>query len=151
MEAKEHVIAHQINCLRAMGSGVALAIRKKYPRHYEDFMNDSRTPDEKFGTSIMTEYHDRVIFGLYGQMGYSNRNICNTDYPKFTTALMEMLRWCNTTGVTEIGLPYKIGCDLAGGDWKNINQILTSYSEWYKVDFVLYDLFNKAECKLCFP
>ncbi|WP_411668007.1 hypothetical protein [Bacillus subtilis] len=30
LEAKENIIAHQVNCKGVMGSGIALQIKKKY-------------------------------------------------------------------------------------------------------------------------
>jgi hypothetical protein len=34
----DNVVAHQVNCVGVMGSGVALAIRDKYPRVYTEYL-----------------------------------------------------------------------------------------------------------------
>jgi len=34
LEASENIIVHQVNCQGAMGSGIALQLRNKYPLMY---------------------------------------------------------------------------------------------------------------------
>ena len=38
LDAREIVIAHQVNCQKKMNSGVAKAIREKYPEVYEKYL-----------------------------------------------------------------------------------------------------------------
>ena len=39
LDAKETIIAHQVNCQKRMNSGVAKAIREKYPIVFERYEN----------------------------------------------------------------------------------------------------------------
>lgn len=147
IEAPEFVIAHQVNCQSAMGSGVALAIKNMYPKHYADYMKDKRTPEQKLGTILFT-YNikpQKFIYGLYGQLHYSNRSVCNTDYNALESSLKYMICDANSQGqVDDFALPWGIGCGLAGGDWKIVKNILTNISNEYSVNFHLYDLMNQS-------
>lgn len=42
------IIVHQVNCQRVMGAGLALKIRRKYYRHYLDYMGPSATVGRGF-------------------------------------------------------------------------------------------------------
>lgn len=143
LEAKEKVIAHQVNCKHVMGSGVALAIRKAYPQHYIDYMNDTRPLHNRFGSVVKTITPEKIIFGLYGQIDYTNREVCNTSYSALEEAIVTMIHLSN--GETVFALPYMIGCALGGGRWDIVEKILTDISIEYKVNFILYDLMNQSE------
>jgi hypothetical protein len=41
-------------------------------------------------------------------------------------------------GLTSLGLPYKIGCGLAGGDWENMLNIIFDIFEDQSVSVILY-------------
>lgn len=154
VEATQMIIAHQVNCMNAMGSGVAKAIREKYPLHYIDFMNDVRT--SKLGSYVMTdltdknrtynEHTDRIIFGLYGQYDCGTDKI-HTDYKALLNAMQDMFVWCNLNGYSEVAMPYMIGSGLAGGDWNLIYEMIEILSKIFKVDVYLYDLFNQSEVR----
>ena len=40
----------------------------------------------------------------------------------------------------KIGIPYKIGCGLAGGDWGEVEKMLQKLSDEHKQDIYLYKL-----------
>ena len=47
-ESGADIICHQVNCMGAMNSGVAKAIRKKWPQVYNEYRNAARdlSPEE---------------------------------------------------------------------------------------------------------
>jgi O-acetyl-ADP-ribose deacetylase (regulator of RNase III) len=132
-KASEMVMAHQVNCQSVMGSGVAGAIRREFPQHYIDFMNDKRTPEEKLGTVIRTHTKNKFIFGLYGQLecGYDGKEY--TSYVGLGNAITEMMLWCKHYGVKVVNMPKYMGCALGGGDWKIVQVMLEHLSEDFGV------------------
>lgn len=48
---------------------------------------------------------------------YKNRH---TDYNALKKALLNLKAFCEDEEVTEVGIPYKLGCGLAGGDWDGV-------------------------------
>ena len=115
------IIVHQVNCRMVMGAGLALQIRKKWPRHYEDFM--SRIPH--LGGLVITQVNsDLYIVGVYGQEDFG-RGKCQTNYD----ALVKGLRAIQTMSREKnlpVYLPFGIGCGLAGGSWDIVEQIIAS-------------------------
>lgn len=141
LDARVDFIAHQVNCQGAMGSGVALAIRKKYPKVYEEYKK------------MCTEYASRELLGqvqyvqLYllsnpqppyycinmfaqSHYGYSARQYTSTE--AFKQCLIDINEKCK--GRT-VAFPWLIGCVRGGADWNEILplicSILTDVSQIY--------------------
>ena len=113
------IIVHQVNCQRVMGAGLALQIRKKYPRHYEDYT--SRIPH--LGGLVITQVNSELyVIGVYGQERYGKSGR-QTDY----AALEKGLKAVETIAAEKrlpVYVPYGIGCGLAGGSWAVVKQII---------------------------
>lgn len=117
-------------------------------------------------TSAIVDNGKRVVFNLYGQYHYQS-NKPQTDYKALERSLQEMFfvinrqmplhlwkgqpevisdsdwnpKWRDfeiTSPKMKIGLPYRIGCGLGGGDWNKVEEILLSASEKYIQDIFLY-------------
>ena len=113
------VICHQVNCKHVMGAGLAAAIRKKYHRHYEDYMKT----DAHLGELVATQASDDLyIVGIYGQHGYG-RDKRYTDYEALEKGLTAVGTFAKSLGLP-VYLPYGIGCGLAGGDWAIVKTIV---------------------------
>lgn len=139
--AKQEVIAHQVNCMGVMGAGVALSIRKTFPEHYHDFLNDTRESLAKFGKCIHTHTKEKYIFGLYGQYRYGRSTTKHTDYKALKDAFEELCI-CITVkhNIYEVAMPFGIGAGLGGGDWNVILAHLTDIANKYKVHIYFYKL-----------
>ena len=124
------LIAHQTNCLGVMGAGIAKAIKNKWSIVYTQYTNFCKllkyskdllgkcqvcvTGDEpiKFVANLFGEYSFTESVALY-----ENRH---TDYDALKKALLNLKDFCEDNEITEIGIPYKLGCGLAGGDWDGV-------------------------------
>lgn len=145
LEGDWDVAFHCANVHRVMGSGVALALRKKWPivsqvdDEYEERGND------RLGQ--FTKAHvepGRFVYNLYGQVGVGNNGTvlgrnCQYDhlYNAMYRACEDMIgigHWCR------VGVPYKMGCDRAGGSWLIVDSMLADLEERFPVFFVVYQL-----------
>ena len=126
-----NVIAHQSNCMGGFGSGIAGQIRYMFPQALAVFEADTRTPQQKLGSLCWADCvtpdnaREMVVFNLYGQFNYGPKGQLYTRYPMLEKAIDEMrfmLKSYNQP--VKLGMPYKIGCDLAGGDWEVVEEIL---------------------------
>lgn len=67
------IIGHGVNCQGVMGSGVALAIRKKFPKAYEEYIQlcSEKKPEELLGTVQMVKITDELyIANLFTQLNF---------------------------------------------------------------------------------
>lgn len=123
------ILCHQVNCQRVAGAGVALAIRRCWPKWYSLFRNRKLGKDE-LGRGYLAKVQAEplvIVADLYGQEYYGHRkNYIYTNYAALACAIMEAkASWTQYYPQLPVYLPYMIGCGNGGGDWKYVlNQIL---------------------------
>lgn len=128
LAAPVDVICHGCNCFHTMNSGVARAIREKYPEAYNvDRAHTKKGDTAKLGTFTKTAFSSVTIYNLYAQWDYGRlQNKVYVEYDKLEKALEAMkqdLIVNNRYETSKIGMP-RIGCGLAGGNWSVVKQII---------------------------
>lgn len=123
------IIGHQCNCQGAMGAGVSLAIKNKWPQAYDDYRTAYRNGNLILGHAVYSWINDTpakplFVLHLCGQDKYGNKGLY-TDYSALYRALCAMKDLQNSHNmvynrILPLYLPYGIGCGLAGGDWKMV-------------------------------
>lgn len=116
-------IAHVCNCQRTFGSGVAKQVKQVFPAAYREYY----WGDQTLGNCIYAE----GVFNLLAQdrYGYDKRHL---NYGALTTALFAMQDelWDMRDNKDQcypkwrVGMPYKIGCDRAGGEWEVVKEMI---------------------------
>jgi len=121
LNTQNHIIAHQVNCKKKMGSGVALHIKNAFPEVYEKYMLD----EPKLGRVEFCETKDgRIIANMYAQddYGYDGKQYTNVEA---LSNCLDTLGWyCILTKCRAVALPYKIGCGRGGADWERVYKII---------------------------
>jgi O-acetyl-ADP-ribose deacetylase (regulator of RNase III) len=104
-----------------MGSGVAKAIRDKYPLAYQDYYDAYNNYGLDLGNIIVSVQPDgKVIHNAITQLSYGrDRSRVYVSY----WSIAEVFRKVNQWGIKEIAIP-KIGAGLANGDWSVIEAII---------------------------
>ena len=124
------LIAHQTNCLGVMGAGIAKAIKNKWSIVYTQYVdkcrhyNYSKDLLGKCQVCVTEDKPIKFVANLFGEYSFTesvapfeNRH---TDYDALKKSLLHLKAICENTEITEIGIPYKLGCGLAGGDWNGV-------------------------------
>ncbi|MCA9748539.1 MAG: hypothetical protein KC414_05495 [Romboutsia sp.] len=107
---KFQIIGHGANCFSTMGGGIAAQIRQRYPMAYTMDVKDRRPSIQKLGDfSVASIMGELLVINIYSQYELGR----NLDYEALTLALRKINRLYK--GMS-IGLPYVIGCGIAGGD-----------------------------------
>ena len=140
------IICHQVNCQGAMNSGVAKAIRQKWPEVYIEYYQCAKDIDIGFGDMqlswehmfghIQVVYlgeesgHSKGVINMFAQEGYGYDGRRYTSYDAFWSCLGEIKKYI-TPGKT-LAFPARIGCVRGGANW---NVILTMISEVLGEDY----------------
>lgn len=124
------LIAHQTNCLGVMGAGIAKTIKNKWNSVYIQYANYCKIfkySKELLGKCLICLTGDEpinLVANLFGEYSftesvapYENRH---TDYDALKEALLDLKACCENYKIKELGIPYKLGCGLAGGDWDGV-------------------------------
>ena len=133
---KADYICHQVNCLGKMGSGVAKAIRGKWPKVYDEYRNIVSTTlsTPLLGTIQEIEVDGQKIVNMFAQSNYGYDGERYTSYDAFWLCLEKIKKLA--TPHSTIAFPYKIGCGLGGANWQVIFQMIVQVlGENYDVIF----------------
>ncbi len=116
LTTKARYIAHCVNAQYAMNSGVARAIRDRYPKAYDDYMSSKLV----LGKVILSKNEPHNILHIVGQ-NYYGREIGRVyvDYPALRRGIATINKHINEP----VAFPM-IGCGLAGGDWTIVSAII---------------------------
>jgi O-acetyl-ADP-ribose deacetylase (regulator of RNase III) len=118
-------LGHQVNARGVMGAGLARAIRNRFPRAFTAYRLAWQSRQLVLGACLPVEVAPgRFIVHLVGQDGYG-RGRRHTDYAALVTALTRFDHWARAHDVTP-GLPYGLGCGLAGGDWTVVQRLIAT-------------------------
>ena len=139
LEADVDYICHQVNCQGKMNSGVAKAIRERWPIVYTTYWNTFLSESNLLGKILLVdinEYEPRTwpkqpaIINMFSQEFYGYDGKRYTSYDAFWSCL-EHIKEAIPKG-SKIAFPYKIGCDRGGANW---NVILSMISETLGTDY----------------
>lgn len=135
---KDAILMHQVNCQGVMGSGIAAAIKQKYPEHYIDYMDccgEEYHPIDLLGDAVYTDLGSgKYITGVFGQTDYGKDFKRYTNYVGLAASISNAFEWFPTEST--IIIPKYIGCGLGGGKWAVVEQLLLDIEEVYNVEFV---------------
>lgn len=129
------VVVHGVNCQGVMGSGVALAVKKKWPRAFERYVKVCEMVSDKedlLGLAHMVLVTEGVYVGnLFTQVKYGK------DGKKYAVKeAVEMALGDALMHARAMRLPLympKIGCGLGGLDWKReVKPIVEHLADEYK-------------------
>lgn len=141
-------ICHQVNCMGKMNSGVAKAIREKWPIVYEEYQEwqfsygswaHATTNENPENLMISTMLGNILIVPLFdahttkkqkyvvnmaaqGYYGYDGKRY--TSYDAFWSCLGHILEVVPEG--SKIAFPYRIGCDRGGANWKVIYAMIAA-------------------------
>ena len=143
LDAKETIIAHQVNCQKRMNSRVAKAIREKYPIVFERYENTKPALGLVEFIYAGEDTGKHYIANMYAQDRYGYDGKQYTDYDAFRQCCKNIVDKCRIVKRYEhttysVAMPYKIASDRGGADWDKIMDILLE--EFTDVDLTLYKL-----------
>lgn len=126
------VIGHQTNCLGIMGAGIAKQIKAKYPLVYHNYYKLCRASHGKnlLGTVQFLKTDDglQYVANMFGEYSFCESvapyedggRPRHTDYDALKECLERLHIWMEKNNIVTGGIPYKLGCGLAGGDWDGV-------------------------------
>lgn len=142
------VVAHGVNCQGVMGSGVAGALRRKYPQIFTRYHNICQlyatTPDWMLGLVDFVEISGEsepllMIANCFTQENYGRDGKRYASVDAVRSAIDHAVELAKASGVP-FYMP-KIGCGLGGLSWENeVEPIIQEISEKHSVIIYVCDL-----------
>ena len=142
LEAKEKIIVQQVNCFATMGAGLAKQIKDKWPEleiAYVNFCKDHKDPINCLGKVFIFAVDDnRYVANVFGQYNYGrSKHFVYTAYGALKNGLSTTKQIAEALSIRSVAIPNKIGCGLANGNWKIVNNIIRDV--FTDVDAIIYE------------
>ena len=149
LDSGADIICHQVNCQGAMNSGVAKAIRQKWPKVYTEYKAkcdyEEATVNDLYGQyenpidwsecllgdiQVVLVDENKAVINMFAQQYYGYDQKRYTSYDAFWYCLGRIKRVINPEKT--IAFPARIGCVRGGANW---NVILTMIKEVLGADY----------------
>lgn len=128
------LMLHVVNCQGVMSRGLALQVKQQHPPVFNSYRSLCEVSK---ASSLLGEIQEvDGIVNMFAQEFYGTKRK-QLDYDKLVNCLWEVYLKNPTT--LKIGIPYNMGCGLAGGDWDKVNEIISCILKdrqvvYYKID-----------------
>jgi O-acetyl-ADP-ribose deacetylase (regulator of RNase III) len=130
--ADEPIVGHCCNTRNTMNSGVAKALRERFPEIYDGdtsayILHGKNLLGKCIMVDVTTRPEDtsiRHLANLYGQPNYGYNGNRYLDYEAMYQSLEELKNYLRPTKYNQLALPYNIGCNRAGGHWPIVLEII---------------------------
>jgi O-acetyl-ADP-ribose deacetylase (regulator of RNase III) len=131
-------LAHGCNCAGAMGKGIAIEFRKRFPAMYAEYKR--RCADKRFALGGVFAWTEPgvTVYNLGTHKSWRTK----AELPAVETSLREMVRLAEASGIARIGMP-RIGAGLGGLDWAVVRALLQSIGEMTTVELVVFETFSR--------
>lgn len=141
--ASEPLIIHGCNCQGVMGSGVALAVKNRFPKAYTEYVKLHSEEGLSLGFMQFVNCFDKLgskwIGNAFTQENYGrspNTQYC--DYKAIRNCLETVREFLFSQDHNSFAMP-KIGCGLGGGDWNIVLKIIEEVFESTNLTISIYD------------
>lgn len=135
----EEIIAHGCNASNSFGSGVAGAIKFRYPEVKKAYHNKNNKYGLKLGDVQFVEVAGgKIIVNMITQQRYGYDKQRYVDYDAIKKSMGQVLAYAEAIGCS-VAIP-KIGAGLGGGDWSIIEGIIVELLTTYNVGVTVYEL-----------
>lgn len=132
-------LAHGCNCAGAMGKGIAVEFRSRFPNMYAAYKK--RCTEGQFRLGDVFEWTEAgiTVFNLGTQETWKTK----ADIQAIERATREMIRSAEAAGVEKIGLP-RIGAGLGGLPWETVRTVLMKIGGETSVELVVFEEYVKG-------
>ncbi len=111
--------AHGCNCAGAMGKGIALQFKKKFPDMYLEYRDLCKSGEFTLGDVYTYNYDSGYIFNLGTQASWRTK----AKLDAIEKSLETMLLIAHEKEIKQIALP-KIGAGLGGLKWEDVKDVI---------------------------
>lgn len=131
MESNAGIICHQVNASGGFGSGVAKAVKEKFPRVCEKYKEACEKGLMKLGMCQVVKTNpgkedNRLVANLCGQQNYGYDGKRYTNYEGIYVALEKLAKYCEENKIESVAFPWKMSSERGGADWMVIVSMIES-------------------------
>ena len=139
------IIAHCTNSIFVMGAGVALAIKRKWPKVYSEYKGWRNQKPQLGDVQFVKVTLDIAVANILGQEGIGFKDgVAPVRYGAMDKGFKKIAEIAKKYGAS-VHLPYLICCGLAGGEWAKIEEMIKKNLCEQNVAVVIYKFVEKVD------
>lgn len=127
-------LAHGCNCAGAMGKGIAVEFRARYPDMYAEYKRRCTAGEFTPGDVFAWPAPELTIFNLGTQATWRTK----ATLAAIEKSVRTMVHLAEHSAITAIGLP-RIGAGLGGLPWPDVRALLATIGADTSVDLVVFE------------
>lgn len=132
--------AHGCNCAGAMGKGIALQFKEKFPKMYTEYKKLCKEGLFSLGDIYTYNYGNGTVFNLGTQFSWKTK----ADINAVKSSLIKMLSYAYQNDIFKIALP-KIGAGLGGLNWEDVKFLIEKVAKDYpKIDIFIVENYKET-------
>ena len=131
--------AHGCNCAGAMGKGIAIQFKEKFPKMYLEYKRLCKEGLFSLGDLYTYNYENGTVFNLGTQTTWKTK----ADINAVESSLVKMLSYAHQNNIFKIALP-KIGAGLGGLNWNDVKFVIDKVAKDYpKIDLFVVENYKE--------
>jgi len=141
LDTDAELILHQVNCQGKMNSGVAKAIREKWPVVFDEYCKLCSSPFLKLGMCQPVSISDtQKVINMFSQDKYGYDGEMYTSYDAVNKCFKNTKGYMQSNGFKRIAIPYKMCSCRGGANWDVIMALLKANFEDSDITIEIYKL-----------
>lgn len=145
--SKYQTITNTVNCHGAMGKGIALEFKKRYPRYFNDYKILCKHGLVKLGTPYF--YNESTETSNVNILSFPTKDHWKQD-SKIQDIINGLDHFCKTYkdhGITSIAFP-TLGCGCGGLNWHDVTPIMNDFLSKIDIPVEIYLPLNAVPTQL---
>ncbi|NUO78358.1 MAG: macro domain-containing protein [Lysobacter sp.] len=132
--------AHGCNCAGAMGKGIAVTFRERWPRMYDEYRRRCKAGSFQLGDVFVWKEDGDVVFNLGTQSSWTKK----AELWAVEKALTEMIREAEVLCIQQVALP-RIGAGLGGLEWASVRTVLEELGGRTQIQLRVCDVYTEGQ------
>lgn len=133
-------ISHGCNCAGAMGKGIAVEFKNRYPKMYAAYRQKCKAGEFNLGDVFVWEEKEITIFNLGTQETWKTKAVLSA----VEESVEKMFHLAIVRDIHKIGIP-RIGAGLGGLEWSDVKKALQKKAGQFTVELVVFEVYKKKE------
>ena len=132
--------AQGCNCAGAMGKGIAVGFKLRYPKMFAEYRQKCREGTFLLGDVMVWSDGREIVFNLGTQAHWRTA----AELPALTKAVRTMVSLATEARLDRVALP-RIGAGLGGLDWADVRHVLQEAGAASPVELVVFETYVPAK------
>lgn len=133
-DSAAQTIVNPVNCVGAMGAGLARQFRERYPDMYAKYREHCLSGQLEPGKLMLYKAADHWILNFPTKNDWRD----GSDIKYIESGLAKFVATYAAKNITSIAFP-RIGCGLGGLDWNVVNAIMNQYLQDLPIEVYVYE------------